>query len=148
MAIETILVAVGREEGDRADRLAAVAAELADSTGADVVVAHAFESQSAADKAADQLDLEGGSTADVVRRLDSVRRITSALQDAGVDAKVDGVVGEPGERISELAESAGADRVIVGGRRRSPTGKAVFGSTAQQIMLSAPCPVTFVRRAE
>ncbi|MDX1746824.1 MAG: universal stress protein, partial [Halobacteriales archaeon] len=56
-----------------------------------------------------------------------------------------GAVGERGETVVEIATEVGADRIVIGGRSRSPTGKAVFGSTAQEILLSAPCPVTFVR---
>ncbi|PSP66736.1 universal stress protein, partial [Halobacteriales archaeon QH_6_68_27] len=44
-----------------------------------------------------------------------------------------------------LAAETDADLVVVGGRKRSPAGKAVFGSTAQEVMLESPCPVTFVR---
>ena len=47
--------------------------------------------------------------------------------------------------LAEAGADVAADLVIVGGRRRSPTGKAVFGSTAQEVMLEAPCPVMFVR---
>jgi nucleotide-binding universal stress UspA family protein len=47
--------------------------------------------------------------------------------------------------VVALAEELDADLVIVGGRTRSPAGKAVFGSTAQEILLESPCPVTFVR---
>ncbi|WP_313691927.1 universal stress protein [Halorarum halobium] len=145
MPIETVLLAVGRDDDARMKRMAEAATDLAATTGARVVVAHAFESQRAVDDALDRLDSEGGSADDVTRRLESVRVARTELQAADVEFEVRGVVGEPGQAISDLAGEIGADRVIVGGRRRSPTGKAVFGSTAQEILLSAPCPVTFVR---
>jgi nucleotide-binding universal stress UspA family protein len=47
--------------------------------------------------------------------------------------------------VVDIAEGYEADMIIVGGRKRSPAGKAVFGSVAQAVMLSAPGPVTFVR---
>ena len=145
MPIETVLLAVGRDSDARMKRMVEAAADLAGTADATVVVAHAFKSQGDVDDALDQIDLEGGSPDDITRRLGSVRTAREALEAAGVDYEIRGVVGDPGGAISELAEEIGADRVIVGGRKRSPTGKAVFGSTAQEILLSAPCPVTFVR---
>lgn len=145
MSFETAVIAVGRSEGDRADRLAEIGIELAEA-GAQLTVVHSFETQADANKAAEQLDLEDGATPDLVRRLDSVRRVTKALDDAGIGYTVEGFVGDPGAKVSELADRVAANRVVVGGRQRSPTGKAVFGSTAQDILMSAPCPVTFVRR--
>jgi len=145
MSIETVLLTVKRDDGERLDRLTEGATELATATGARVTVGHAFASQSDVDDALAQLEGADGTPTDVARRLEGVRRATTALQAAGVEHGVEGVVGDPGDAVAVLAERVGADRVFVGGRRRSPTGKAVFGSTAQQILLSSPCPVTFVR---
>ncbi|MFC6725130.1 universal stress protein, partial [Halobium palmae] len=75
----------------------------------------------------------------------TLREIASAFEEAGVDYEVRGVIGDKGKAIVDLAGDVEADRVLVGGRKRSPTGKAVFGSTAQEVILSSPCPVTFVR---
>ena len=145
MSIETVLLTVKRDDGERLDRLTEEAIELGTATGARVTVAHAFASQSDVDDALAQLEGADGTPTDVARRLEGVRRATKALQAAGVEHAVEGVVGDPGDAVAVLAERVGADRVFVGGRQRSPTGKAVFGSTAQQILLSSPCPVTFVR---
>lgn len=52
-----------------------------------------------------------------------------------------GRVGNVSEEI--LAEATDIDPrfLVISGRRRSPTGKAIFGNTAQKILLNADCPV-------
>lgn len=147
MAIETILLAVGQEDEDRAKRLAETAIEIAEPTGAHVVLSHIFTDREF-DEVVDQLDFDAGENPDpsaVAARHVTTRTVAQSLDAVDVDYEIRGSVGDRGETIVDLAKSEGADRVIVGGRRRSPTGKAVFGSTAQEVMLSAPCPVTFVR---
>jgi nucleotide-binding universal stress UspA family protein len=37
------------------------------------------------------------------------------------------------------------EEIIIGVRRRSKVGKLLFGSTAQYVILKAPCPVVSVR---
>jgi nucleotide-binding universal stress UspA family protein len=44
-----------------------------------------------------------------------------------------------------VAEEVGAELLVVGLHRRSPVGKALLGSNAQQILLNARCPVLAVR---
>ena len=52
---------------------------------------------------------------------------------------------EPGEDLVRLAEERKVDEIIVGVKRRSKVGKLVFGSTAQYVILNAPCPVATVK---
>ena len=52
---------------------------------------------------------------------------------------------EPGEDLVRLAEEHQVDEIIVGVKRRSKVGKLVFGSTAQYVILKAPCPVATVK---
>jgi nucleotide-binding universal stress UspA family protein len=85
---------------------------------------------------------------EVASRHSTIRDLRGKLQLEDIDYDVRGAIGDHGPTIVELATGVAADRVVVGGRRRSPTGKAVFGSTAQEVLLSSPCPVTFVRSTE
>lgn len=147
MAIDTVLLAVGAKDEERAERLADAVAEVAGPTGATVVLAHVFTDDEY-DTVLDRLDFDPDgevSPDEVATRHATIREIASLLDAAGVDYETRGAVGEHGETIVSLATDVSADRVVVGGRRRSPTGKAVFGSVAQEVMLSSPCPVTFVR---
>lgn len=50
-------------------------------------------------------------------------------------------VGDPAEELATYAEEADARYLVVGGRKRSPTGKALFGSVTQQVMFEAAMPV-------
>ncbi len=52
---------------------------------------------------------------------------------------------EAGEDLVQIAGEHQVDEVIVGVRRRSKVGKIIFGSTAQYVVLNAPCPVVTVK---
>ena len=52
---------------------------------------------------------------------------------------------EAGEDLVRLADERKADEIIIGVRRRSKVGKIIFGSTAQYVVLNAPCPVVTVK---
>ena len=47
----------------------------------------------------------------------------------------------PGEQLVEFAERYYVDEIIIGAPKRTRVGKLLFGSTAQYIVLNAPCPV-------
>ena len=50
-----------------------------------------------------------------------------------------------GEDLVEFAREQGVDLVVVGIKRRSRVGKILMGSTAQYVILRAPCPVLTVK---
>jgi len=147
MALETVLLAVGPNDANRIDELARTVVDIAGPAGAEVVVAHVFTDDEY-ETVVERLEFSAVAEADpdeVADRHSTVRELRDLLADADVPTSVRGAVGKHGDEIVALAGMAQADLVVVGGRKRSPTGKAVFGSTAQEVMLSAPCPVTFVR---
>lgn len=77
-----------------------------------------------------------------------------ALQQQEILFKSDGIACESilsvrgmeaGEDIVQLAEERKADEIILGIQRKSKVGKLLFGSTAQYVILRAPCPVVTVQ---
>ena len=151
MTLKTILLAVGPGDAKRTDELAEAVVEVAKPAGTTVVLGHVFtdaEYEEVLDRLDFDPDHEEVDPDDVAMRHATIRDLREPLDDAGVDYEIRGAVGDHGSTIVNLATDVDADRVVVGGRKRSPTGKAVFGSTAQEVLLSAPCPVTFVRGAE
>jgi nucleotide-binding universal stress UspA family protein len=51
----------------------------------------------------------------------------------------------PGEDLVRFAKENDIDEIIIGIKKRSKVEKLVFGSTAQYIILKAPCPVLAVK---
>jgi len=72
--------------------------------------------------------------------------VAERLIEKAIDTDRDGVVpvgrvGAPGEEILRLADEIDARYLVIGGRKRTPAGKALFGSIAQQVILDANQPV-------
>lgn len=72
--------------------------------------------------------------------------------DARLDAAgVEHEIRQPTSNTSAAAEilaaaaDVGAELIVIGIRRRSPVGKLVTGSTAQQVLLDAECAVLAVK---
>ena len=71
----------------------------------------------------------------------SVRRARDLLQNRGIDVTLRGETGDPPTKIVDVADDVGADRICIAGRKRSPTGKALFGSVTQDVILGTDRPV-------
>ncbi|QLH78306.1 universal stress protein [Halosimplex rubrum] len=143
---ETVLVAVSKTDDRRLDRLTETATDAVDPDGR-VAVVHVFD-RDRYDELTAQLNVSSDGEFgpdDLARRHGVASDIADRLADASVDAEVLGGVGDESDTILDLREELGADHLVIGGRKRSPSGKALFGSTAQTVLLEADCPVTFVK---
>ncbi len=69
-------------------------------------------------------------------RVESVRKARDHLQDAGVKTNIREASAPPADGILELADTIDADLIAMGGRKRSPAGKVLFGSVTQSVLLN------------
>ena len=52
---------------------------------------------------------------------------------------------DPGDDLVNFAKETQADEVIIGVKNRTKVGKLLLGSTAQAVVLNAPCPVVTMK---
>jgi len=85
---------------------------------------------------------------------EDIDKAESKLEKLRTSFKSDGIACETqasvsyqsaGEDLVRFAKENDIDEIIIGVRRRSKVGKLVFGSTAQYVILEAPCPVVTVK---
>ena len=74
-------------------------------------------------------------------------RVENILKDSGLNAEFKQLVRGKNavEEIEALVESLQVSVLIIGLRKRSPVGKLIMGSVAQELLLSVSCPVLAVK---
>ena len=72
-------------------------------------------------------------------------RTSLKMDEISCEAQTSVSYESPGEDLVRFAKENQVDEIIIGVRRRSKVGKLVFGSTAQYVILEAPCPVVAVK---
>lgn len=73
------------------------------------------------------------------------RRVQAVLDDAGLEAPVRHLEGDPGSRLVDMAETEGFEEIALGGGETSPMGKINVGSIAEFVLLNAHTSVRLVR---
>jgi nucleotide-binding universal stress UspA family protein len=71
----------------------------------------------------------------------SVRRAADRLEAADIESTIVEESGDPTDAILRMAAERDVDAISVGGRKRNPSGKALFGSVTQSVILNAERPV-------
>ncbi len=126
---------VPKPEGDAALRLAAEEAKLRDSS---LVVVNS------------QRGGRGSGGDDSAQAEPLLDEVHEQLRAAGIEHQIRQLVRgmDAAEDLVSVAREVSAELIIIGLRRRSPVGKLILGSSAQRILLDAPCPVLAVKAAE
>lgn len=142
----TILASVGSDEKHAA--VLDVAKDLADTYGEELSVLHVIPEDDFGDHLDEMRDLPEMGNYSIEQQEQSAKRVAERLTRSVLDDVSDvsfiGRVGEPAVDIKSVAGEIDARFVVIGGRKRSPTGKALFGSETQSILLNADRPIVTV----
>lgn len=134
-------ILVGTDGSDTASTAVAHAAELAATTGAELIVVSAYATPKA----------DPGSTFGAAVPYAGPEIARSILADAekrlsGAAAKVRTVMreGDPADAICDVAEEEGADLIVIGNRGMTGTKRFLLGSVPNNVSHHAPCSVLIV----
>ena len=90
--------------------------------------------------------MEGGAgekVEDIAQAEQNLREAKTFLDEQGVECETHQMARglTPGEDLVRFAEENQIDQIFVGIEKKSRTSKLILGSTAQFVILKAPCPV-------
>lgn len=75
---------------------------------------------------------------------ESATLIRELLEDAGIETAFHTIAGNTNSGILNVADQFDSETLVLGARRRTPAGKAIFGSVSQKIILNSDRPVMVV----
>lgn len=142
-----MVIVAAISNSDQSRDIAARADELARAFDDELHLVHVIEETEytrIVEKQSNNRETDTGSPEDnaAIQAADGLEEVISA------DYEVIGRVGNPGKKVVEYAEEVDARYLVVGGRARSPVGKAIFGSVTQSILLSTDRPVVAITAPE
>lgn len=141
----TILAAV--DENERSKQVLKVAHDLATTYDDTLAVLHVIPTDdfNAHAKAIREIpEFKDFSISDEVEGAERFARKFAVESVEGIDTSIiepRGRVGDVSDEIVAETEKMDPRFLVISGRRRSPTGKALFGNTTQQVLLNVDCPV-------
>jgi nucleotide-binding universal stress UspA family protein len=121
-----LLVALDDDLSQARAQINAVESMVETADGAEAYLLHVFDDNP-----------EGAS----VHQVEAVRETKDRLEAAGVTVELLESSGDPAGEVLRYAEEYDVDQICVGGRKRTPAGKALFGSVTQDVILGTHCPV-------
>lgn len=143
----TVLAAVDGDQ--KPDRVVTVGHDLATAYDDDLVVFHVLpDDEFAAEQ--DKSEVDGRVNYFLDHGVEDAEDVAEAVVEATLDdydadrVACQGEVGDVTEAILAASERLDARYVVVGGRKRTPVGKALFGSQTQSLLLHADRPVVTV----
>lgn len=168
----SIVAAIGGEHEQ--DRIVETGYELAEAFDDDLVVLHVMEQEKFEDirgrhEIVPPVMVPGGDVTTGLAYASSERSLSEYnLEDASADAEgvareclentlaeehraritTVGRVGDPKTEIVDEAAQRDAQFIVVGGRKRTPVGKAIFGSVSQGVILEADRSVVSIAREQ
>lgn len=131
------------------DRITREAGELAAGVDASLILLHVTSEDEYEENRKAMREVTGieGGNYDVSQASEGAREFAQdlgeqVLRNIDVEYEPVGAVGEKYEKIMQTAEDYDCDHIFLTGRKRSPSGKAIFGDTAQRVILNFGNPVT------
>lgn len=138
--IERVLIAT-EDSRERMLPIVEHAVVIVAALDADVTLLHVY-TESEFDRRLDEFEMSSADPSDIAKRNQMIREAAEVFHKRDVDVSVDAAVGDPATMVIKYVEEHGVDHVFLGGRRRSPSGKALLGSVAQDVLLSVDVPCT------
>jgi nucleotide-binding universal stress UspA family protein len=143
MSSVTVLVAVAGDDESRVEKYVETIETLGGENELAVNILHVY-SEDDTERIEEMYDIdsrEKHQLGNAAKHNTAVHTLIEELHERDIDFTTYGAIGDAGTEVVEMARELDVDFVLIGGRKRSPTGKALFGSTAQDILLNASMPV-------